>query len=166
MRHCCNWLSYQGRRGNSPANVWSVCGDQRKASVYIYIFVCVYQAHTTPRPLGINRLWSDRPAVNGRRKEREERENDVRQKSIGRTRVSFPGMIFAFQTFPLFFFFILSFLSFERFPRNLYGKRGVSHINCGSWIKKPQNGFVEKFFFFFFQKNYFSVFFCHGKHGA
>lgn len=139
------------KSGKCLARLWW----PRKASVYIYL--CVYQAHTTPRPLGINRLWSDSPAVNGRRREREERENDARQKSIGRTKVSFPGMIFAFSDSSS--FFILSCLSFERFPRNLYGKRGVSHINCGSWIKKPQNGFVKKFFFFSFKKIIFQCFF-------
>ena len=152
ISHRCNWLSYKGNEGT----VWQMfrLPMVTKKSEYIYIFVyvclcvCVYQANTT-RPLGINRLWSDCPAVNGRRKEREEREW-CWQKSIGRTRASLPGMIFAFQTFPL-LSYPVSLLN--DFPRNLYGKRGVSHINCGSWIQKPQNDFVEKIFFsFFFSK--------------
>lgn len=125
--------------------------------------MCVYQAHTTPRPLGINRLWSDSPVVNGRRKERE-RENDVRQKSIGRTRVSFPGMIFAFQTF--LFYLVLS--VFWTISKKFVWEAGSQSYKL--WImnqKTPKRFRWKKFFFFFsFKKKYFSMFFCHGKHGA
>lgn len=122
----------------------------------VYIYMCVYQAHTTPRPLGINRLWSDSPVVNGRRKERE-RENDVRQKSIGRTRVSFPGMIFAFQTF--LFYLVLS--VFWTISKKFVWEAGSQSYKL--WImnqKTPKRFRWKKFFFFFFfqKKIFFNVF--------